>query len=74
MCTWVFKLLSSKSLQAAQQRLTPPLPSRCADEPEAQAAARAEAAAGLAEVAAAACVAGAAGQQATIKLVDYCFK
>ena len=44
-------------------------------EPEQQqAAARADAAAGLAEVAAAAKAAGSAGQQATIKLVDFCFK
>ncbi|KAL4440580.1 hypothetical protein ABPG75_003581 [Micractinium tetrahymenae] len=44
------------------------------DEPEAQAAARLEAAAGLSEVAAAARASGAAGQQATIRLVDFCFK
>ena len=43
-------------------------------EPEQQAAARSDATAGLAEVAAAAKAAGSAGQQATIKLVDFCFK
>lgn len=44
------------------------------DEPEQQAAVRADAASGLTEVAAAARAAGTGGQQATIKLVDFCFK
>jgi hypothetical protein len=43
-------------------------------DPQQQAAARCDATAGLAEVAAAAQAAGGAGQQATIKLVDFCFK
>jgi hypothetical protein len=43
-------------------------------DPEQQATARADALAGLVDVAAAAMAAGAAGQQATIKLVDFCFK
>ena len=45
-----------------------------AADPEQQSSVRLDAAGGLSQVAAAAQASGTAGQQATIRLVDFCFK